>query len=142
MKKVSFPHFLDHIQTSRQARGLTAIQLQDVTFLHDLTNDPIQTLDLLEEVTTALDAPVSRNTLKSDYLSPYLHYNVRDLYDAFLRIDANRKYERKRKIGFVIGLTLAGASLYELFVEVAVLPCILLALITSGIFQYLRGTTS
>ncbi|MBL0385716.1 hypothetical protein JJB07_03545 [Tumebacillus sp. ITR2] len=139
MKKVSFDLFLETVQERRLAHGLRSTPLQGVTFLHDLSPDAKQNLDILDEVAHALKLDISRHSLKADYLSPYLRYNLQDLYDAFVRHAAERAFQRSRKYWYAVAFALAGVTLYEFFVEVAVLQCILLATITSGIFQYLRG---
>lgn len=142
MKNVSFTQFLDSLQIRRQARELVVIPLQGVTFLHDLTSDPNQTLDMLEEVSREFQIPITRTAIQDHYLSPYLRYNLQDLYDAFTHLEEEAKFQRNRKIWYGIGFLMMGLTIYELFVDLRVIQSILLAFITSGIFQYLYNSNS
>lgn len=142
MKKVSLVRFLDLINERRMARGLRTLNLQPITFLHDISPDPKTTLDILEEVTQELKADVTRATLKSDYLSPYLRFNLQDIYEAFLRLEAERLYQIRRKLTFALGCVLMVVTCYMLFVEFALMQAFLLATVTSAIFQYWRGAAT
>lgn len=141
MKKVSFEHFLTLLAEKRSRHGLPSMNLLPVTFLHDLSDNPKLTLDIIEELAQELNMRVTRNSLKSDFLSPYLRYNLQDLYDAFRRLDAELAFHRQRKYWYVLATVLCACTMYEFFVELAILQSILLATATSAIFQYLRGAS-
>ncbi|PWK14910.1 hypothetical protein [Tumebacillus permanentifrigoris] len=142
MKNISLVRFLDLLNERRAAYGLRSLDLQPVTFVHDIAPEPKMTLDILYELTQKLNIKITRNSLRSDFLSPYLRFNLQDIYEAFQRLVAERMHQRHRKIWYTVAYALAAVTLYELFVEIAVLQVILLACITSGIFQYLQGSSS